>query len=582
MTSTKPAVGLGFAMVLACGIAHAQWPAGPDSSLQVYASDVHRSSLLSVASDGVGGAFLSWRTGVFFECPWYSDGVTIQRVTASGAISWGATGIRVSSDGTQPAIMPDGQGGVIVVWKNQPSLQSSTIYYNGIHAQRFDATGTPLWGPGSVVSNFWEYATWECSGLQNWPFPRNPVVVPTLDGGAFIAWQAGAEVRAQRITATGEPAWGSSGRLVGYWGLQRTWANAVADGWGGLIVVWTQLHSTFAQRIDADGTLAWGDSLSGAVVGPGFNEYQQPAVASDDSGGVIVTWTDHRDGWVAPYDIYAQRVDRMGRVRWTTAGVQVCSRARTRNLQPNPVMVSDGEGGAVIAWPDSRDSCDLYGYSCQIVAQRVSRAGVKLWAPGGVLLSGAPDTVTDCAIGIDDEKSAIVAWTRWLDGSHSNQIWAQRVDSDGQLGWGESGRMVANSSPSRRSPQILADDVRGTIIAWVSGVSPYGGLVEAQQIPPSTRPSFMKTASLFAAPNPTRGAATLNLELSHSGRGMVAIHDLVGRRVRLLYAGDLDAGQRWIVWDGRDDAGNRVRPGVYFARMAYPGAAATGRIVLLP
>jgi flagellar hook assembly protein FlgD len=33
------------------------------------------------------------------------------------------------------------------------------------------------------------------------------------------------------------------------------------------------------------------------------------------------------------------------------------------------------------------------------------------------------------------------------------------------------------------------------------------------------------------------------------------------RELRNLFEGDLEAGERWVTWDGRDDDGNRVTTG---------------------
>ncbi len=451
--------------------------------------------------------------------------------------------------------------------------------YYGLYAQRFDTTGTPQWASDVIVSDRFEFSEHECDAFPFSPFPKNPVLVPAPDGGAFVAWQPDVVVRAQRITATGEAAWGSRGRTIGFPPQSRTWMNAVPDDSGGMIVVWSGYDSTFAQHIDADGTLLWGDSTSAVAIGPAMNELKQPTVAQDDSGGVIVAWTDHRNSFAFPGNIYAQRIDALGRVRWAAGGITVGASPQAWSYL-NPVIVADGHGGAVIAWSDSRFSSRYRQYGSQVYGQRISRTGAALWAADGVVLSGAPDSVSDCAIGTDGRGGAILAWTRWVD-DYAQQIWAQHIDSGGAPDWGESGRMVAGTAPMRRFPQVISDGQGGAIIAWQTSAS-----IEAQHIGSTgedlTEDSPGAVGSLVAMPNPTRDNTMLRLAILRSGHATVTIHDLVGRRVRALFEGDLEAGERWIVWDGRDDSGNRVRPGVYFARVMHPGTRAIGRIVLLP
>ncbi len=51
------------------------------------------------------------------------------------------------------------------------------------------------------------------------------------------------------------------------------------------------------------------------------------------------------------WDIYAQRVDSGGRLSWSDTGLAVC---RDTNNASSPRAVSDGGGGAIIAWFDDR------------------------------------------------------------------------------------------------------------------------------------------------------------------------------------------------------------------------------------
>ena len=51
----------------------------------------------------------------------------------------------------------------------------------------------------------------------------------------------------------------------------------------------------------------------------------------------------------------------------------------------------------------------------------------------------------------------------------------------------------------------------------------------------------------------------------------LALFDLQGRKLRTLLKGTYPAGEQSVLWDGRDDAGNRIAPGVYLARLASGG-----------
>jgi flagellar hook assembly protein FlgD len=59
------------------------------------------------------------------------------------------------------------------------------------------------------------------------------------------------------------------------------------------------------------------------------------------------------------------------------------------------------------------------------------------------------------------------------------------------------------------------------------------------------------------------------------------VHDVAGRRVRVLEDSFREAGRHAAVWDGRDGTGRRVAAGVYFVRLQAAGGELTRKIVLL-
>lgn len=92
--------------------------------------------------------------------------------------------------------------------------------------------------------------------------------------------------------------------------------------------------------------------------------------------------------------------------------------------------------------------------------------------------------------------------------------------------------------------------------------------------PPATR--------VRVAPNPCRTQAAIVVETAAAGPQQVLVCDVQGRAVRHLERGVVAAGTRRIAWDGRDDAGARLAPGVYRVLVSAPGATVGARMVLLP
>jgi hypothetical protein len=90
-------------------------------------------------------------------------------------------------------------------------------------------------------------------------------------------------------------------------------------------------------------------------------------------------------------------------------------------------------------------------------------------------------------------------------------------------------------------------------------------VVDAQVVDVATgAPAALQFA---AAPNPWTERATLRLAMPKEGAASIDILDIQGRLVRTVHRGILPAGEHRLEWDGRDDGGNAVAPGLYMARL---------------
>jgi len=61
----------------------------------------------------------------------------------------------------------------------------------------------------------------------------------------------------------------------------------------------------------------------------------------------------------------------------------------------------------------------------------------------------------------------------------------------------------------------------------------------------------------------------------------LTVHDVTGRTVATLTDQVMAAGAHEVAWNGRDDAGSSVRPGVYFARLAAAGQETSRKLLLV-
>ncbi len=68
-------------------------------------------------------------------------------------------------------------------------------------------------------------------------------------------------------------------------------------------------------------------------------------------------------------------------------------------------------------------------------------------------------------------------------------------------------------------------------------------------------------------PNPFGRSTTIAYTLRQSAHVRLAIYDLLGRHVATLVEARQGAGGHQVAWDGATEAGEAVRPGVYFYRL---------------
>jgi len=209
-----------------------------------------------------------------------------------------------------------------------------------------------------------------------------------------------------------------------------------------------------------------------------------PAVVSDGAGGVIVAWEDSRHG---ERNIYAQRLGAGGARMWADSGVVVCAAI---GHQIGPVIVADGAGGAIVAWQDSRAAAsDVY-------AQRLSPAGVSLWAPDGVPVSAAAGYQFHPTIAADGIGGAILAWDDTRSGNFD--VYAQRLSSGGTPVWAIDGVPVCGAPGQRSNPHIASDGAYGVVVDWGETRAGVQGIY-AQRLGPNGAPKWISSGVVVHA-----------------------------------------------------------------------------------
>lgn len=359
---------------------------------------------LDVTDDGEHGAIAVWSD--------YGYRFAAQRISADGVPLWGSEGLilrpHVSNLAEMPALVRDGRGGAIVVW---------TAYHlygqvDTLIACRVDSSGNKRWETVVRIDTLAGEPPRLCEdgvggAIIAWrEHYAGPVRVQRLDSAGITRWAADGVRACTLATAQGPRACmavGESSFVVGWFGGAGTWQHRaqmfdlagnrlwelagvpVSGGFSspsgsvGLstgiarqsVWIWSEnragTEDLFTQKLDSAGTRCW-DSTGVWLGTSDTTEYRGFTAVADGRGGAIAAWPLYRSR--LNWDIYGQHVDSAGHMCWSDTGLAVC--AGDNNVQ-SPVAVSDGDGGAIIAWLDDRG----------IYAQRVTDGAGVAEAPNG-------------------------------------------------------------------------------------------------------------------------------------------------------------------------------------------------------
>jgi len=434
-----------------------------------------------VIPDGSGGAIVAWqemRNGGKWD-------VYAQRVDSDGETLWKTDGIGVRSGSGTPdnafnvKLIPNGKGGAILAWQDHRSGKWD------VYAQKIDSSGRSLWTADGV-------------GVRSLPSSSGDASYPEMAddgyGGAIITWydkRSGgkADIYAQRVDTAGKTKWATDG--VGIRSQPGSSGDAqypqiVPSVSGGAIITWQDYRSgnkwqIFAQRVSSSGKKLWATDGVGIRSQPGTAiDATLPRIASDGSGGGVITWQDFRKA--GKYQVFAQRVDSNGKRRWTTDGVGVRALSSTPDYATGPCIAEGKSGASLITWQDHRS-----GSKWDIFAQSLDPQGKPLWPVDGILLSAGPSVPGDAQnpqVAPDGSGGLIVSWQDYRSGKKYD-IYAQRVDADGNPLWTAGGfgvRTLPGSDEDSGNSQISSDGSGGALVTWMDHRSEKKWDIYAQRV----------------------------------------------------------------------------------------------------
>jgi len=355
-------------------------------------------------------------------------------------------------DQKEAFIITDGTGGAIIAWRDYRFTES--IFGGEIFSQRLNSDGTVQWAEDGIGVN--------AGSLNKGHF--RPQMVEDNNGGGIIAWGRGPlffynyDIFAQKVNINGERSWALNDVTISDRTGTESFHQVTGDGSGGAIITWTHLPGTpgstdiYAQRVDPEGNIKWAGNGMGICMATESQSY--PVLIGDGDGGAIITWQDSREG-TGETDIFAQKVDALGAVQWTVDGIEV---SNTSYYQGFPAITGDGTGGAIIVWEDAREG------NPGIYAQHINGDGESLWTTNGIKIHSATGNQNTPKIISDGAGGAIITWQDQSSGDMN--IYAQRLNGSGEIQWGTNGMTVAGASGNQVTPAVISDNAGGIIICW--------------------------------------------------------------------------------------------------------------------
>jgi len=417
-------------LVFAASPAMAGWsPLGVFAALQALQAD-HTVA----APDGQGGTVMAWDVNDNGD---YS--VHAGRVDAEGNRLWGDEGIAIAHFANLqlfPAIATDAAGNSYIAWRD-------TRAPSGIRVQKVAPDGAFLWDPNGVV----------VAGLGT---GSDQQLVADESGGCYIVWHedrfGNNDVFIQRLNSSGNPYFAANGFQIVADPQSQVNPVIILDGAGGVIVAWEDLRNSFnfdvyAQSFNFFNSPVWG--ANGTAIATTSNDDDTPALVTDGAAGAIVIYESEDD-------IYANRISAGGSLQWGS-GIIVSLEVNTQSW---PEAISDGAGGAIAVWADTRDPLETDTY-----AQRIAPNGAVLWHRGGLLLCNAPDDQWLPKVASDGAGGAIAIWNDSRPTDNAIYFYTQRITPDGVLMWGAGGRGVLVATEPRVNTAVFPDGNGNAILA---------------------------------------------------------------------------------------------------------------------
>jgi len=442
--------------------ASAQWSTDPSVNNSI-ADGATDQVLPKIAASPGGGCYISW-----FQNEGGNYNVYMQRLNNNGVEQWPHGGVLISNRPSLSSLvdydlLADSEGNAVVVFTDARAGTDRDVY-----AYRVSAAGTPMWGPDGVTLS------------DDAIFEVDPRVVQNSNGDFVFVWPrlngtaGGSGLVMQVLNPAGDKQLGTSGLLLLTGGAANdnpSFSEMVASDNGSVIVSWVKDTRTFqslryvmSQKFNASGVGQWNNvtpvTISSAISVPIAH---RPRLVSDGSGGAVYVWHDTRNA--NRFDSWVQHVDATGAIQFAANGLLVSTDTTRQHIDP-AMVYNAGTGEIFVAWNERNSAQSQWG----IYAQKITSAGARPWGNSGVVLVPL-STVNRLFPRV--LLAGAGAMVFWLDEPNTplpgDRVLGMGLDASGMSNWPGAPLLISSTvSVKGRLPVARSSD-GAALLAWEDG-----------------------------------------------------------------------------------------------------------------
>lgn len=415
-----------------------QWVNNPAVNT-LLVSEVRDPINITSVEDRNGGAFIFWEDNRYE----FQNEIYFLHLDGNGKVTFRVDGKKISDKPDikeNPVVISAGSNSAIVIWKSKSGSTSGHLY-------------------GQKVSDK-GYLVWSSSGVQL-TTTNQDIIHYAVDadnfGNSFVAYTEQEDTKYDlhllKVSPTGAIIYNNLNKPIVISGPAKSMASVIADNRGGAYLLWLETENfksiILALHIDKDGKSTWGKnpvSLSGTA----SNIVSYSAKSVNDSS-IYIAWQVRKK----EKSIYHQIISKSGKLLWHSGGKYT---AILPGDQLNPqVLTSDSS--VILSWTQE------WNKNRDVYIQKFKLNGEPVWGRDGEPVVQLQQDQFGQKLVSDGKGGAIVTWIDRRDKNKQDNIYAQRINKDGNLVWDTLAIPVASHPGSEKSYLSVISDSRGGIIA---------------------------------------------------------------------------------------------------------------------